>query len=106
MMALAIHWQGLLRVGTAVDQAALARLIGVTRARVTQVMDLLRLAPDLQERLLFLPATLAGRDTIRHDGLFSVAAEPVWTEQRRAVEPERHAGGSLLSAAILVIPLA
>jgi hypothetical protein len=29
----------------------------VSRARLTQVMDLLLLAPDIQEEILFLPAT-------------------------------------------------
>ena len=34
----------------------MARREGLTRARVTQVMTLLRLAPDLQDQVLALPA--------------------------------------------------
>lgn len=45
--------------------AGLARLGHVTRARVTQIMNLLNLAPDIQEEILFLPRTLKGRDPIR-----------------------------------------
>jgi hypothetical protein len=36
--------------------AELARVGGVTRARMTQIIKLLDLAPDIQERLLFRPA--------------------------------------------------
>ena len=82
MMALAIHWQGLIRTGVVGDQAALSRLVGVTRARVTQVMDLLRLAPDLQEEVLFLPLTVSGRDEVRHRDLLRIVAEPLWNGQR------------------------
>ena len=37
------------------DYADLARLGGVSRARMTRIMDLLNLAPDLQEEMLFVP---------------------------------------------------
>ncbi len=84
MMALAIHWQGLIRAGVARDQADLARLVSVHRARVTQVMDLLRLAPDLQEAVLDLPRTTKGRDRVRHRDLARIAAQPLWSEQRSA----------------------
>lgn len=57
LMALAIHLDKLLRAGLVRDCADIARLALVSRARVTQVMNLLLLAPDLQERLLFLPQT-------------------------------------------------
>jgi hypothetical protein len=54
-MALAIRFEGLLRKRTIRDLAELARLGGVTRARMTQIMQLLDLAPDIQEQILFLP---------------------------------------------------
>jgi len=50
LMALAIHMDQLLRDGHVKDQLELAKLAGVTRARVTQVMGLLELAPDIQEQ--------------------------------------------------------
>jgi hypothetical protein len=55
LLALAIRMEGLLRSGTIGDYAELARLGRVTRARMTQIMRLLNLAPDLQEQILFLP---------------------------------------------------
>lgn len=61
---LAIRFEQLIRDGVARDQADLARLALVSRARVTQIMDLLMLAPDNQEALLFLPPVHQGRDPI------------------------------------------
>src|SRR5262245_15082590 len=52
LMALAIRFDELLRKGEVKDYAELARLGHVTRARVTQIMNLLNLAPDLQEQIL------------------------------------------------------
>lgn len=52
LMALAIYFDRLIREGKVKDYAEIARLGGVTRARVTQVMNLLNLASELQERLL------------------------------------------------------
>jgi hypothetical protein len=53
-MALAIHFDGLIRQGLVKDYADLARLGGVSRARITQIMNLLNLPPWEQEKLLFL----------------------------------------------------
>ena len=82
-MALALRFEGLLARGEVRDYAELARLGHVTRARVTQVMNLLMLAPDIQEALLFLPAVEAGRDPLREWQVRPVAAQPLWPEQRR-----------------------
>ena len=46
LMALAIRFDGLVRTGVVTDHATLARLGHVTRARVSQIMSLLHLAPD------------------------------------------------------------
>jgi hypothetical protein len=82
-MALAIRFSQLLREGVVADYAALARLGHVSRARVTQMMNLLCLAPDLQEALLFLPRTEHGRDPIILRNLQPIAAALDWREQRR-----------------------
>lgn len=83
LMALAIRMQGLLDRGEVGGMADLARAGHVTRARVTQVMNLLMLAPDLQEAMLHLPAVTDGRDPLKEWQLRPLAAEPVWAEQRR-----------------------
>jgi len=58
-MALAIHFEDLIRQGVVTDYADLARLGHVTRARVTQIMNLRLLAPEIQEELLFLEAIIS-----------------------------------------------
>jgi hypothetical protein len=55
----------------------------VTRARVSQIMSLLCLAPDIQEALLFLPLTPRGRDPIILADLMPIAAAFDWRKQRR-----------------------
>jgi hypothetical protein len=83
LMALALRFQGLLQQGLIADYAALARLGHVSRARVSQIMNLLVLAPDIQEALLFLPRTEKGRDSIHLAQLQPLAALLDWRQQRR-----------------------
>jgi hypothetical protein len=64
LMALAIRFDDLIQNGEVTDYAELARLGHVSRARVTQIMNLLMLAPDIQEQILHLPRVMAGRDPI------------------------------------------
>lgn len=82
LMALSIHFEDLLRRGEVKDLAELARVGHVTRARVTQIMNLLMLAPDIQEQILFLPDVTEGRDPVKEWQVRTVAAEPVWRRQR------------------------
>lgn len=82
LMALAIRFEGLLRDGVVSDQSELARLAKVTQPRMTQIMNLLHLAADIQEEILFLPAVTSGRDPIHERMLRPVAAEISWDKQR------------------------
>ena len=52
MLALAHHVERAIEAGTIPDYAAAARALGVTRARLTQLLNLLLLAPEIQERVL------------------------------------------------------
>jgi len=79
LMALAIRLDGLIREQTIPDYATLARRGRVTRARMTQIMKLLHLAPDLQEEILFLPPY--SRLHERH--LRPIVRQIDWHEQRR-----------------------
>jgi hypothetical protein len=83
LLALAHRLEQLLRAGVARDYAALGRLGRVTRARVSQIMSLLYLAPDLQEQILFLPRGERGRDPVILRDLLPIAAVPDWQRQRR-----------------------
>lgn len=81
LMALAIHFDGLIQSGAVENYAELARLGGVTRARMTQIMNLVHLSPALQERLLFLPRVGPGEREIRLRDLQRVAREVEWGRQ-------------------------
>lgn len=83
LMALAIRFDDLIRSGEVTDYAELARLGHVSRARVTQIMNLLMLAPDIQEEILHLPRVAGGRDPIHLRQLQSIALVPDWRKQRK-----------------------
>src|SRR5215813_5579161 len=61
LMASARHIDDLVRSGTLGSYAAAARLGRVSRARMSQILALVHLAPDLQEQLLFLQRPSRGR---------------------------------------------
>ena len=81
LMALAIHCNALIRNGDVANQSELARLLHVTQPRMTQIMNLLHLAPEIQESILFLPRTISGRDPIHEKMLRPIAAERCWQVQ-------------------------
>ena len=83
LMALAIKFNQLIRDGVVKDQAELARLGHVSRTRLTQIMNLLNLAPAIQEAILFLRLTGQGRDAITENQLRPIAAVHSWKKQRR-----------------------
>lgn len=87
MMALAIRFDGLIRSGVVKDQADLARLGKVSRARVTQIMMLLNLAPAIQEELLFLPRIEKGGEPVTEKELRRVAAAEDWKNQMKLLRP-------------------
>jgi len=61
----------------------LAKMMRLTRPRITQLLDLLFLAPDIQERILYLPRTPNGRGPLTERDLQIIAAEPLWAAQRK-----------------------
>jgi len=81
-MALAIRFGELMRSNEVTTYAELARLGRVTRARMTQVMSLLSLGPNIQEEILFLPRTVKGRDKVQLCHVLPIAALSDWREQR------------------------
>jgi hypothetical protein len=82
LLALAFRLDELVRTGMVSDYATLAQLAHVSRARITQITNLLVLAPDIQEALLFLPRTHRGRDPIHLQQLQPLAAVLEWKQQR------------------------
>ncbi len=84
LMALAIRFDQLLREGKVADQSELARLAHVTQPRMTQIMNLNHLAPDIQESILHLPRVTEGRDPVTERDLRPIAQIMDWQKQRRA----------------------
>lgn len=83
LLALAIKFQDMIDRGEVGDYADLARLGFVTRARLTQIMNLLLLAPDIQEEIMGLgPATRTPICNERH--VRSVVKYFLWERQRQA----------------------
>jgi hypothetical protein len=83
MLALAHSLQRLIDQGLVADRAALARKLGLTRARVTQLLDLLLLASDVQVAVLALEA-VDGSEPMVERTLRAVAHAGTWAEQRGA----------------------
>jgi hypothetical protein len=67
----ALEWQALLESGEVANQAEIARREGITRARVTQVMGMLQLAPEIQQHVLSLP------DMVRRPAITERALRPI-----------------------------
>jgi hypothetical protein len=82
LMALAIWMQELVDTGEVADYAELARLAHVSRTRVSQIMNLTLLAPDVEEAVLFLPSTDGKRASIRERNIRPIAAVLDWRRQR------------------------
>ena len=83
LMALAIRMEKLVSDGEVADYADLARLAHVSRARITQIMNMLHLAPDIQEEIIFLPRTSGGRAPIRERMVRPITTVLDWRKQRK-----------------------
>ena len=81
-LALAHKIDGMIRAGEIKDWAEASRLVGVTRARMTQIANLLLLAPIIQENILTFPSALKGPDPLTEHDLRDNVASLNWVEQR------------------------
>ena len=82
LMALAIRLEGMLRSGEVADFMELARISHVTQPRISQILGLTLLAPDIQEELLFLPRVTVGKPEIHEKMLRPIVSEVDWGRQR------------------------
>lgn len=83
LLALAVKFEGLIRQGVIKDYTELARLGRISRARVTQIMNLLNLAPDIQEQILSWSGDATESQTcIRESTVRALSSEPIWSRQR------------------------
>ncbi|MGC1580885.1 MAG: hypothetical protein WA766_05355 [Candidatus Acidiferrales bacterium] len=82
LLALAHRLEALVRSGEVKDHANLARVGRVSRARMSQILKLLSLAPSIQEYILSLPPRAAGKESITERDLRNIVREPRWDRQR------------------------
>jgi site-specific DNA recombinase len=82
LMALAIKFEKLVREQRMGDYAEIARLGEVSRARLSQIVSLLNLAPAIQETVLFLPKTVTGHDRITEKQMRKIASVVDWDRQQ------------------------
>ena len=92
----AIEWQALIESGQLPNQAEVARREGITRARVTQVMGMLRLAPEIRKQILSLLVDVR-RSPISERTLRLIETLPDHLDQIREF-------GKLLSPTVSVSP--
>ena len=83
LLCKAIEWRALLTSDAVSNQAAIARREGLSRARVTQILGLLRLAPEIQHHILSMPRTV-GCPTISERVLRSITLFQDRQQQRHA----------------------
>lgn len=81
-MALAIRMDEMLRRGEAQDTIELAELGKVSQPRLTQILSLSLLAPEIQEALLCLPREMTGRSKIHERNLRPITRQLCWVKQR------------------------
>ena len=83
LMALAIKLEGLIHRRVLRDYTDVAMLGKISKARATQLMNLLNLAPDIQESLLLLPNATTPRDRVTERQLRQIVKVVDWEEQRK-----------------------
>jgi hypothetical protein len=101
LLALAHHFQELIDTRAVETQAELAEFAKLTPARVTQIMNLLGLAPDIQEEIFFLPPVTEGQPAISERHMRQVLQTVVWSEQRErwaALRQQRVLLGEIICA--------
>jgi hypothetical protein len=86
LMALAIRCDELLRTGKVRDLEHLATVGNVSQPRISQILSLTMLAPELQETLLYLPRLSHGKSEISEKSLRKITTLDDWDEQRKAWE--------------------
>jgi hypothetical protein len=99
LLALAHRIDGMIGSGELRDWADAASLTGVTRARMTQIANLLLLAPEIQEAILTLPPVFRGRSAMTEHELRRLLLSVRWNDQERAWSDLRRASSISLGGA-------
>ena len=79
LLELALMMEQMMQEGTVANYCELAHLGRVSRARITQIMNVLHLAPEIQEDLLLGSRPI---DWLRESALRKLSTIVLWSEQR------------------------
>ena len=79
LLALALKMEQMIHEGTVKNYIELAQLGQVSTARITQLMNLLHLAPDIQEDVLLADGPT---DWLRESAIRKLSTVVLWSEQR------------------------
>lgn len=82
LMALAIRYEQMLNAGIVQSRTELAELLHVSQPRMTQIMNLLHLAPKIQEEILMLTPRVSGKDELFERGLRGLVQLTSWDNQQ------------------------
>jgi len=85
LLVLGHHFERLVRAGAVADYAEIARLTGLTRARVTQIVNLTLLAPPIQEAILTTPRGSPEAVAKTERDLRATVRRPGWSSQRKTL---------------------
>ena len=80
LMALAIRYDQMLSDGVVQSQTELAELLHVSQPRMTQIMNLLHLTPEIQEEILFFSEVTSGDQSTERE-LREVVTQCNWNDQ-------------------------
>lgn len=82
LMMCAVLLDHKLRSGVFENQTAIAARYRLTKMAVTRLLQLLLLAPDIAEEIMFLPAVEEGADPIKPRQVRPITQEWDWRKQR------------------------
>ena len=83
LLVLAHRCHRLIQDGVIINQSELAHYGQISTTRMTQIMWMDNLAPDIQEEILFQPNTVKGRDPIKEADIRPIAKTLDWKHQRK-----------------------
>ncbi len=89
LMALAIRYDKMLNDGVVQSQTELAELLHVSQPRMTQIMNLLHLSPEIQEYILFLDTSVSPPRVLHEHGLRDCVHEVSWQNQQHYLQDIR-----------------
>ena len=98
LLALSHHFKRLVREDAVKDYAEIARITGLTRARVTQIVNLTLLAADIQEEILFAAEANLRLPLGQEPRLRRITGEPAWEMQRRPLQFDQPLGAGETTA--------